>query len=50
MRMNPLRLTGSSTIEDPKNFTKELKKIFKVMHVIGTKRVELVAYNLKGIS
>ncbi|XP_069154534.1 uncharacterized protein [Solanum lycopersicum] len=29
LRMNPQSITGSSTNEDPVNFTKELKKVFK---------------------
>ena len=45
--MNPLYFTGSSTTEDLENFTKELKKVFGVMHVAETKRVQLAAYQLK---
>ena len=46
----PPSFTISSPIEDPKNFTQELKKLFEVMHIVGTERLELDAYNLKGIS
>ena len=28
----------------------ELKKVFDVMHVVGSERVELVAYQLKSVS
>ncbi|KAG5575755.1 hypothetical protein H5410_055889 [Solanum commersonii] len=37
LRMNPLSFTGSSTSEDPENFVDELKKVFKVMHVVDAK-------------
>lgn len=46
--MNPLSFTGSSTTDDPENFTKELKKVFEVMYVADTERVELAAYQLKN--
>ena len=46
--MNPLSFTGLRTIEDPKNFMEELKKVFYVMHVIDDKRVELTIYQLKN--
>ena len=48
--MNRPSFTGSSTTEDPDNFTKELKKVFEVMHVPDTKRVELATSQLKGIA
>ena len=41
LRMNPPSFTGSSTSEDPENFVGELKKVFDVMHVADTERVEL---------
>ena len=50
LRMNPPSFPGTCTTEDPKNFTKELKKVFEVMHVADTERVELSSYQLKGIS
>uniref|UniRef100_M1DMF2 Retrotransposon gag protein n=1 Tax=Solanum tuberosum TaxID=4113 RepID=M1DMF2_SOLTU len=50
LRMNPPSFTGSSTSEDPKNFVDELKKVFDVMHVANTKRVELAAYQLMNVS
>ena len=50
MRMNPSSFTGSSPIEDPENFIEKHKKVFNVMHVVDTKRVELAAYPLKGVA
>ena len=32
------------------NITKELKKVFEVMHVVDTERVELASFQLKGIA
>ncbi|XP_049372732.1 uncharacterized protein LOC125837697 [Solanum verrucosum] len=40
---------GSSVTEDPKNFVEELQKVFEVMHVVYVKRVDLAAYQLKGV-
>uniref|UniRef100_A0A0V0GJT7 Putative ovule protein n=1 Tax=Solanum chacoense TaxID=4108 RepID=A0A0V0GJT7_SOLCH len=48
--MNPPSFTGSSTTKDPENFIKELNKVFDVMHVADTERVELVAYQLKNVA
>ncbi|WMV37884.1 hypothetical protein MTR67_031269 [Solanum verrucosum] len=48
--MNLPRFTGSTVTEDPENFVEELQKVFEVMHVIDIERVELVAYQLKGVS
>ncbi|WMV19044.1 hypothetical protein MTR67_012429 [Solanum verrucosum] len=48
--MNPPSFMGSSTIEDPENFIEELKKIFDVMHVADTERVELAMYQLKDVA
>ncbi|KAH0728063.1 hypothetical protein KY284_003928 [Solanum tuberosum] len=50
LRMNPPSFTGSSTTEDPENFIEELKKVFEVMHVYDTVRVELVAYQMKNVA
>ena len=36
--------------KDPENFVEELKKVFEVMHVVDVKRVELAAYELKGVA
>ena len=41
LKINPPRFTGLSTTEDLENFVDELKKVFEVMHVVDTKRVEL---------
>ncbi|KAK4733525.1 hypothetical protein R3W88_007786 [Solanum pinnatisectum] len=48
--MNPSSFTSSSTIEDPENFIEELKKVFDVMHIADTERVELAAYQLKNVA
>ncbi|KAH0650238.1 hypothetical protein KY284_030150 [Solanum tuberosum] len=48
--MNPSSFMGSSTTEDPEDFIEELKKIFDVMHVADTERVELAAYQLKDVA
>ena len=50
MRMNRSIFFNSSTTEDPKNFVEELKKVFEVMHVVGTERVDLDAYLLKNVA
>ena len=48
--MNLPSFTGSSTFKDPKNFVEELKKVFEVMHVVDTEKVELAAYQLKCVT
>ncbi|KAG5576254.1 hypothetical protein H5410_056388 [Solanum commersonii] len=50
LRMNPSSFTVSNTSEDLENFIKELKKVFDVMHVDDTERVELAAYQLKNFA
>ena len=50
LRMNPPSFSGSSISENPENFIEELKRVFHVMHVVDAERVELVAYQLKGIA
>ena len=47
---NPPRCSSSSTTEDPRNFADDLKKVFEMMHVVDTKRVELSAYQLKNVA
>ena len=49
LMMNPLSFIGSNTNEDPENFIEEFKKIFEVMNVVDVERVELAAYELKGV-
>ena len=44
LRMNPPSFTRSSTTEDLENFMEELKKVFKVMNVVNSERVELATY------
>ena len=48
--MKPPSFTESSIVEDPENFVEEFKKVFEVIHVVNTERVELVAYQLKGVT
>ena len=43
--MNPPSFSSSSTIEDPENFMGELKKVFDVMHVVDTERVNKLHTN-----
>lgn len=50
LMMNPPNLTSSRTFEDLEKSTKLLKKVFELMHVVDTEKVELVAYNLKNVS
>ena len=48
--MNPPSFTRSIHVEDSKNFVEELKKVFEVMHVVDVNRVEMAAYELKGVA
>ncbi|WMV37193.1 hypothetical protein MTR67_030578, partial [Solanum verrucosum] len=48
--MNPPSFTGSSVTADPKNFIEELKRVFDVMHIVDAERVELPAYQMKGVT
>ncbi|KAH0682694.1 hypothetical protein KY285_022193 [Solanum tuberosum] len=50
LRMNPPSFIGSSVTEDPKNFVEELQKVFEIMHVVDDERVELTAYQMKGVA
>ena len=47
MSMNPLSFMCSITTKDPEYFVEELNKVFDVMHVADTERVDLAAYELK---
>ena len=38
------------TTDDSENFIVELKKMYEVMHVVDAERVELGAYQLKGVA
>ncbi|WMV45377.1 hypothetical protein MTR67_038762 [Solanum verrucosum] len=49
-RINPPDIISSSVTEDPKNFVEKLKKVFEVMDVADAERVELAAYQLKGVA
>ena len=48
--IEPPGFTSSTTIEDPKKFMEELKKVFEVMHVADSERVELASYQLIGVA
>ena len=48
--MNHPSFIGSSTIQDQENFIDELKKVFDVMHVVDTMRVELPVYQMKNVA
>ncbi|XP_049360648.1 uncharacterized protein LOC125825347 [Solanum verrucosum] len=48
LRMNPLIFTGSSTAEYSENFIEKLKKVFDMMHVTDTAKIELTAYQMKN--
>ncbi|XP_049394793.1 uncharacterized protein LOC125859114 [Solanum stenotomum] len=50
LRTNPSSFTGSDTTDDPENFIEELKKVFEVMHIADTVRVELAAYQMKNVA
>ncbi|WMV40971.1 hypothetical protein MTR67_034356 [Solanum verrucosum] len=50
LRMNPPSFTSSSVTEDLENFVEELHKVFKILHVTDTDRVELVVYQMKGVA
>ncbi|WMV32495.1 hypothetical protein MTR67_025880 [Solanum verrucosum] len=50
LRINPQEFNGSNVNKDPVNFVEELQKVFGVMHVDDVERVELVAYQLKGVA
>ncbi|XP_049414638.1 uncharacterized protein LOC125877366 [Solanum stenotomum] len=41
---------GSSVTGDPQNFIEEMKRLFNVMHVGDAERVELAAYQMKGVA
>ena len=44
------KFTSSSITKDPENFVEVLQKFFDILHTVDSKRVELVAYQLKGIT
>ena len=48
--MNPSSFTRSNTTEDTENFIEELKNVYEVIHVVDTERIELDAYQLKGVA
>lgn len=50
MWMNPPRFLGTKVEEDPQEFTNEMEKIFRVMHVNKLEGVELASYQLKEVA
>lgn len=48
-RMNHPIFIGSNITEDLENFVEELQKVFDIMYVSDAKKVELVAYQFKGV-
>ncbi|KAH0765295.1 hypothetical protein KY285_001166 [Solanum tuberosum] len=50
LRMNPPSFTSSSVTEDLKKFVEELQKVFEIMHISDVERVELEAYQMKGVA
>ncbi|WMV23872.1 hypothetical protein MTR67_017257 [Solanum verrucosum] len=50
LRMNRPSFNGSSVTKDPKNFIEELRKVFEIIHVADAERVELDAYQMKGVA
>ena len=48
--MNPPSFKCARTSKDSKNFNEELERVFDLMHVVDSKRVHLVAYQLTSIS
>jgi len=50
LRMNLPSFTGSTVTEDLENFVEEFQKVFEIMHIVDAERVELVAYQMKGIT
>ncbi|WMV25054.1 hypothetical protein MTR67_018439 [Solanum verrucosum] len=50
MRMNPRTFYGSKVEEDPQEFVNEVYKVLAIMGVTPVEKVELDAYQLKGIA
>ena len=50
LRMKHPSFIGSSTILDQENLIDELKKVFDVMHVAYTMRVEIDSYQMKNVA
>jgi len=49
-RMNPLEFHGSKVEEDPQQFIHEVYKVLMIMRVTPIEKVELAAYQLKGVA
>ncbi|KAG5571382.1 hypothetical protein H5410_061148 [Solanum commersonii] len=50
LRIKSPSITCSSVTEDLENIVEELQMVFEIMHVADAERVELAAYQLKGVS
>lgn len=50
MRMNPPKYHGSKVEENPVEFNDEIYRIVVVTRVPSEEKVELVAYQLKGVA
>lgn len=48
--MNLPEFTGSSSIEGPENYVEELLKVFQVMYLVDSDKVELAHYQLNGVA
>ncbi|WMV18958.1 hypothetical protein MTR67_012343 [Solanum verrucosum] len=48
--MNPPDFLGLQVGEDPHNFIDTVKKVFGVMQLTGSDRVELASYQLKDVA
>jgi len=48
--MNPPEFNGSKVDEDPQELIDEMYKIVEMMEVLVVEKVELVAYQLKGVA
>ena len=47
--MNPSPFIVLNIVDNPENFTEELKTVIEVMHVGDSESLELTAYQLNGI-
>ncbi|WMV42358.1 hypothetical protein MTR67_035743 [Solanum verrucosum] len=50
LRMNPPSFTCSSVTENLENFVEKLQKVFEIMHIVDTERVELAAYQMNDVA
>ena len=50
LNLNPPLFTGSDPNKYSYDFTDQIQRTLDVMHVSGTRAVELVTYRLKGVA